>query len=294
MRTSAGVLSDGAEPSRHCCASAVGRLRAGTVGGMPELAEVEAYRRLAEGVVGRQVSEVVAPDAWYLKRGLTAAAAEAALEGRRLTGVRRLGKLLLIDTGDDGPVLGLRFGMSGRLVVDGAPVVDDFVYASNRPVEAWDRFTLRFDDGGDLRMRDPRRLGGVELDPEEARLGPDALVVGAAALARTLAASGAPLKARLMDQARLAGVGNLAADEVLWRAGLDPARPAASLSPAEVRRLHRHLRSTLGDLVARGGSHTGDLMAERRPGGVCPKDGTPLVRRTVGGRTTWSCPRHQT
>ncbi len=97
-----------------------------------------------------------------------------------------------------------------------------------------------------------------------------------------------------MDQSRIAGVGNLAADELLWRAGLDPARPAGALSDAELRRLHRHLRRTMSDLMERGGSHAGDLMAERRVGGVCPKDGTPLIRRTVGGRTTFSCPRHQT
>ncbi len=259
---------------------------------MPELAEVEAYRRLAEVVVGRTVAAVVAPDAWYLKRGLTPTAARTALGGRRLDGVRRIGKLLLVDT-DGGPVIGLRFGMSGRLVVDGRVGVADLVYSSNRDLAAWDRFTLRFDDGGDLRMSDSRRLGGVELDPDELRLGPDALTVGAAALRQALAGSQAPLKARLMDQGRLAGVGNLAADEVLWRAGLDPARPAASLTSAELRRLHRHLRSTLADLLARGGSHTGELMVERRPGGVCPRDGTPLRRATVGGRTTWSCLLHQ-
>ncbi len=259
---------------------------------MPELAEVEAYRRLAQGVVGRRVAKVVAPDDWYLKRGLTPVVVRAALRGRRLTGVRRIGKLLLVDT-DGGPVLGLRFGMSGRLVVDGKVGVDDLVYSSNREVSAWDRFALRFDDAGDLRMRDSRRLGGVELDPDESRLGPDALTAGPAALRRALAGSHAPLKARLMDQSHLAGVGNLAADEMLWRAGLDPARPASSLSPAEFRRLHRHLRSTLADLLARGGSHTGELMVERRPGGICPRDGTPLRRSTVGGRTTWFCPRHQ-
>ncbi|MDQ6798916.1 MAG: formamidopyrimidine-DNA glycosylase [Actinomycetota bacterium] len=259
---------------------------------MPELAEVEAYRRLAEGVVGRRVAKVVAPDVWYLKRGLTPSAVRAALKARRLSGVRRIGKLLLVDT-DGGPVLGLRFGMSGRLLVDGRAGLDDLIYASNRDLAAWDRFTLRFVGGGDLRMRDSRRLGGVELDPDESRLGPDALAVGDAELRRALAGSQAPLKARLMDQARLAGVGNLAADEMLWRAGLDPARPAASLTPAERRRLHRHLRSTLSDLLARGGSHTGELMMERRPGGTCPRDGTALRRATVGGRTTWFCPRHQ-
>src|SRR3954467_12852264 len=138
------------------------------------MVEVEAYRRTAGRAVGRRVTEVVAPDDWYLKRGLSASYVGAALTGRRLTGARRLGKLLLLDTDDgDGPVLGLRFGMSGRLLVDGAAGGDDLIYASHRANPGGERFTWRFDDGGDLRVRDPRRLGGVELDPDESRLGPD-------------------------------------------------------------------------------------------------------------------------
>ena len=258
---------------------------------MPELPEVEAYRRLAERALHRPIQAVMAPDAWFLKRGLTAEAVTAALTGRSLRAARRIGKLLLLDT--DGPVLALHFGMSGRLIVDGTAGVDNLVYSSNRELDVWDRFGLRFADGGDLRVRDPRRLGGVEIDPDENRLGPDAWSVGAAVLARLLRTSEAPLKARLMDQSRLAGVGNLIADETLWRAGLDPARPASSLSANEHRRLHRHLRQTIDDLFARGGSHAGRLMDERFPGGHCPRDGTPLVRRTVGGRTTFSCPTHQ-
>jgi formamidopyrimidine-DNA glycosylase len=144
-----------------------------------------------------------------------------------------------------------------------------------------------------MRIQDPRRLGGVQLDPDEDRLGADAMTIGAAALRDLLAGSTAPLKARLLDQARLAGVGNLIADETLWRSGLDPARPAGSLSPAEIRRLHRHLVGTIGDLIERGGSHTGDLQASRTRSGLCPRDGAPLDRRTVGGRTTYSCPVHQ-
>jgi ribosomal protein S13 len=135
-------------------------------------------------------------------------------------------------------------------------------------------------------------FGGVELDPDEGRLGVDAATIGTAQL-RDVLASEAPLKARLLDQARIAGIGNLLADEMLWRAGLDPARTARSLSPAEVRRLHRHLRATLAELDSRGGSHTGDLQEMRSRDGLCPRDGTPLLRRTVGGRTTYSCPRHQ-
>jgi formamidopyrimidine-DNA glycosylase len=238
------------------------------------------------------VVAVHAPDAWFLKEGLTAERLGAALEGRPFAAARRIGKLLLLDT-EGGPTLGLRFGMTGRLLVDGAAGVDHLEYSSLRDEPAWDRLRLRFADGGDLRVRDPRRLGGVLLDPDESRLGVDALTVTAGRLGRVLAGSSAPLKARLMDQSRLAGVGNLTADEVLYRAGLDPARPAGSLSPAELRRLHRHLRATVDDLIAGGGSHTGVLQSERVPEGRCPRDGTPLVRRTIGGRTSWSCPQHQ-
>jgi formamidopyrimidine-DNA glycosylase len=182
--------------------------------------------------------------------------------------------------------------MTGRLVVDGRAGVDDLIYSSNVANTAWDRFRIRFEGGGDLRIRDPRRLGGVQLDPDESRLGPDARTMTPAQLRRALQST-APLKARLMDQTRLAGVGNLIADEALWRAGLDPVRPANSLDGNEARRLHRHVQRTIEDMLDRGGSHTGDLLPHRLPGGVCPRDGAPLVRRTVGGRTTWSCPDHQ-
>lgn len=255
--------------------------------------EVEAYRALAERALGRRIARVDAPDAWYLKRGLTATAARRALRGRTLVGTRRIGKLLLLDTDGDGPVVGLHFGMSGRLLVDGAAGVDKLLYSSDRALAAWDRFALRFDDGGDLRMRDPRRLGAVELDPDESRLGPDALAMTLAELRAALAGSSAPLKARLLNQARVAGIGNLIADEALWRAGLAPTRPAGSLTAAESRRLHAHLQQTLADFIHRGGSHTGDLMASRAPGAPCPRDGEPLRRETVGTRTTYWCPRHQ-
>ncbi len=261
---------------------------------MPEILEIEFYRLHADAALGRTVAEVHADDAWFLKEGLDRETLAAALIGRTLTGTRRRGKLLLIDTdGGDGPVLGLRFGMTGRLIVDAGATVDDLVYSSNRENSAWDRFALDFVQGGDLRIRDPRRLGGVLLDPDEERLGPDALALTLPQLRTALAGSTAPLKARLMDQQRVAGLGNLLTDEILWRAGLDPAREAGSLDDAEVRRLHRQIRASLDRMWRRGGSHTGDLQEARQRGAVCPKDGTPLLRRTIGGRTTYSCPRDQ-
>jgi formamidopyrimidine-DNA glycosylase len=253
---------------------------------MPELIEVELYRRLAERTVGRRITSVTADDAWFLKRG----AQPAVVVGETVTEARRTGKLLLLDT--TGATLGLRFGMTGRLIVDGVAGLDELEYGSARDEPSWDRFALGFDDGGSLVMRDARRLGGVEVDPDESLLGVDAMLVTPGQLAAALRGSAAPLKARLMDQGRIAGLGNLLTDEALWRAGLDPARPAGSLTPAELRRLHRHVRGTVDDLLD-GGSHTGRLQAARVRGGTCPKDGTPLQRRTVGGRTTYSCPRHQ-
>lgn len=259
---------------------------------MPELLEVEAYRRLAEASLGRPVVAVLATDSWFLKRGLTATVAEDALVGTRLMSARRRGKLLLLDT-DAGPVLGLRFGMTGRLLIDGRAAIERLEYDAAADEARWDRFGLDFSDRGALRLRDPRRLGGVELDPDEDRLGSDALSVTVDQLRGLLAGSRAPLKARLMDQTRLAGLGNLLTDEILWRAGLDPARPCDSLEDEEVARLHECLRAVLDELGARGGSHTGDLQDERRPDGHCPRDGTPLTRRQVGGRTTYACPAHQ-
>ena len=253
--------------------------------------EIEQYRRAADRAVGRTVRKVDAPDDWYLKAGTTAPALRAGLRGATLTGTRRIGKLLLVDT--DGPTLGLRFGMTGRILVDGHGPIERLEYGSNRIEPAWIRFALRFEGGGTLEIVDPRRLGGVVLDPSLDHLGTDALSMGAAELRDRLAASAAPLKAWLLDQQRIAGVGNLLADEMLWRAGLDPARAGRSLTPAEVRRLHRHLVDTITTLSDRGGSHTGDLQVARARGATCPRDGAPLLRRTIGGRTTYSCPRHQ-
>jgi formamidopyrimidine-DNA glycosylase len=278
---------------------------------VPELLEVETYRRQAERVIGRTVAAVHAPDAWFVK-GVDPEEVVAAVTGRRVVAARRRGKLLVLDLGEveDAPVrglgdgavatgggpavrLGLRFGMTGRLLVDGAASIDRLEYSSDRDDPGWDRLRLRFTDGTDLRLRDPRRLGGVSLDPDEDVLGPDALAASAAELAAALGESRAPLKARLMDQGRLAGIGNLLADEILWRSGLDPARPAGGLDARELGGLHRAMGEVLAELAARGGSHTGDLRQAAALDGLCPRDGTPLVRRRIGGRTTLSCPGHQ-
>ena len=259
---------------------------------MPEGVEIEMYRRSTEPVVGRTVSAVRAPDDWFLKGGLTAREVSDALIGQRVEGARRIGKLLVLDM-SNGVRLGLRFGMTGRPIVDSVSAIDDLEYASNTYKPEWDRFVLEFTEGGDLKLQDPRRLGGVQLDPDEGALGVDAFVATLGDLRRRVLVGEVAIKVRLMDQSRLAGVGNLIADETLWRAGIDPARAAGSLDEGEQRKLHRHLRNVLRDLLANGGSHTGRFQPARVRGGRCPKDGAELERREIGGRTTYSCPEHQ-
>ena len=186
----------------------------------------------------------------------------AALTGAEVIAARRRGKLLLLDTDD--AVLGLRFGMTGRLVVDGLAAIDELEYGSRRDDPAWDRLALAFDGGGTLRVNDPRRLGGIELDPDERTLGVDALAVTERQLAAALAGSHAPLKARLLDQARVAGVGNLLADEALWRAG---PRPGPAGCRPVARRGEAAPPGAPADAQGAGGA---GRFAPRRPAGRPP------------------------
>jgi formamidopyrimidine-DNA glycosylase len=259
---------------------------------LPEILEVEAARRvLAARALDREIARVHAPDAWFLKRGTTAAALRRALIGASFTAARRTGKQIVLDTSTPSVTIGIHLGMSGRVIVDGEAAGDPLVYASNRAVAKWHRFGVRFADGGTFMLRDPRRLGAVELEPDESRLGPDALTVSVRQLDHALGTSAAPVKAVLMDQRRIAGLGNLLADEVLWRAGIDPARPAVDVSADERRTLLRAIRTALRVMSKRGGSHTGDLP--RDLDAPCPRDGGALERRRIGGRTTFSCRVHQ-
>jgi formamidopyrimidine-DNA glycosylase len=196
-----------------------------------------------------------------------------------------------VETGDDGPALGLHLGMAGRIVVDEDSAGDPAAYDGSP--EVWDRFRLDFEDGGRLILRDKRRLGRAVLDPDLSHLGPDAAEVGREAFRERVGRGEAPLKARIMDQTVIAGVGNLLADEALWRARLSPVRAAGDLSLEELDRLRREVRTATRSAIRKGGVHTGEVIPARVRGGVCPRCGTPLERATVGGRTTYWCPAEQ-
>lgn len=246
---------------------------------MPELPEAERARRQIERVLGREIVAVQDADT-YVCRPHAPGEIALALTGRRLVAAHRRGKFMWAQT-DGGPELGLHLGMAGRLAVDEAPQA------------RWDRFALEFAGGGRLALHDRRRLGRALLEPDFSHVGPDAAEVSREEFRVRIGAGRAPLKARLLDQGAIAGVGNLLADEILWQAGLSPRRPAGSLSEAELDGLRRVTRRALRNAIRRGGAHTGELNPERVAGGRCPRCGTELERATIGGRTTFWCPRHQ-
>jgi formamidopyrimidine-DNA glycosylase len=260
---------------------------------MPELPEVERARSLIEArALGRRIVAVDDRDT-YVCRPFAPGEIAAALVGRELTAAHRLGKSMWVETdGGAGPALGLHLGMAGRIVVDdeaaGDPKPD-----GERLSAGWDRFTLRFADGGRLALRDKRRLGRAVLDPDLAGLGPDAAEVDREAFRDRVGRGSGPVKARIMDQAVIAGVGNLLADEALWRARLDPRRAGGDLHAEELDRLRRELRAAIRSAIRRGGAHTGAMIPARRRGARCPRCGAEMARATVAGRTTYWCPAEQ-
>ncbi len=243
---------------------------------MPELPEVERARQTLEGALTRPIAGVDDRDSYICRPHAPGEIADA-LTGHEFVSARRRGKMMWLET-DDGPILGLHLGMTGRILVD----PDD--------TTRWDRFTVEFEDGGRLVLRDKRRLGRAVLSPALDRVGPDAAEVGRAEFRRLIGRGRAPIKARLLDQGVVSGVGNLLADQALWQARIAPRRPASELSADELDRLRRELRSAIRSAIRRGGAHTGVFIAARHRDGTCPRDGHPLERATVGSRTTYWCP----
>ncbi|MCW2524906.1 MAG: DNA-(apurinic or apyrimidinic site) lyase [Frankiales bacterium] len=271
---------------------------------MPELPEVESARSvIARMALDRAIVDVDDSDT-YECRPHAPGEIRAALLGRTLTQVHRRGKSMWCDTsgvGPDrvpGPTLGIHLGMSGKIVIaDGhGHEVDggDYWERGRAPGDyRFGRFSLTFADGGSLLLIDPRRLGRVRLDPPVEALGPDAQEITPAQFRAMLARGTAPVKARLLDQDAIAGIGNLLADQVLWLAKVKPSRPVNFLSPTEANRLARATRRSIDAAVAGGGVHTLGIVPFRKAGAHCPRCGAEMARGVVGGRTTWWCSREQ-
>ena len=272
---------------------------------MPELPEVESARAvIARAGLGRLIVDVDDSDT-YVCRPHLPGQIRTALVGSRLTTAHRRGKSMWCDTapdgavtGEAGPTLGIHLGMSGKIVVaapDGAEI-DGGDYWEGRRLPGdhrWSRFSLTFEDGGRLMLVDPRRLGRVRLDPPVEALGPDAQTITAGEFRSAVRRGTAPIKARLMDQHVIAGIGNLLADEMLWLARINPARPVDDLTAADVERLLRALRRAVRAALRGGGVHTLTLIPYRHADARCPRDHVPMVRSTVDGRTSWWCPAEQ-
>jgi formamidopyrimidine-DNA glycosylase len=234
---------------------------------------------MLESALGRRIVGVDDRDTYVCRPHQPGELADA-LTGHTLVSAHRRGKFMWLET-EDGPALGLHLGMAGRIVLD------------PEDTSRWDRFALEFADGGRMVLRDKRRLGRAVLNPDFSHVGPDAAEVGRDQFRRLIGAGRAPVKARLLDQHAISGVGNLLADQILWQARIAPTRIVSSLSVDELDRLRRDVRSAVRSAIRKGGAHTGRFVQAREREGVCPRDGHPLERGRVGGRTTYWCPACQ-
>jgi formamidopyrimidine-DNA glycosylase len=244
---------------------------------MPELPEAERARQTLESVLGRRIASVDDTDT-YVCRPHPPGEIASALAGHTFAGAHRRGKFLWLTT-EDGPTLGLHLGMAGSIALE-AP--------TDRP--RWDRFTVHFEDGTRFALRDRRRLSRALLNPDFGHVGPDAATVGREAFRRLVGAGDTAVKARLLHQGAISGVGNLLADEALWQARIAPRRSTKQLSDEDLDRLRRALRAAVRSALREGGVHTGRFVAARGPQGTCPRCRHALERGTVGGRTTYWCP----
>lgn len=277
---------------------------------MPELPEVETIRRdLEKEFVGKRIKAVEVHGLRSIRRHRTAKAFVSRLEGRKVTGVVRKGKYLLIKL-DGGDVLVAHLGMSGQLL-------------RVNPKEPRERHThviISFTQGSQLRFVDPRTFGELfvttpeELEeeiPELAHLGFDPLddIMSWTRFAELLYSKKTKLKPLIMDQRFVAGIGNIYADEILFAAGLRYDRGSETLTAQEVRRLYRAMIETLQDAIKHRGSSLadeqyrdlfgdiGDFQSQHkvydREGQACRRCRNPIVRVRANGRSTFLCAQCQ-
>jgi formamidopyrimidine-DNA glycosylase len=271
---------------------------------MPELPEVEVIRRdLVPCVEGRRISMVSITEPRLTRRRGTPAEVAAALLGHRVTALRRRGKILFFDLGQESLVV--RLGMTGQLL-----------WAEARGRFAPDEHThaiLSFEGGGRLAYRDTRKFGEMFLLPTATA--ERTLRIGVEPLDRSFTPQGLQracrgirrIKTVLLDQTRIAGIGNIYADEALFRAGIRPTRRASSLGPEEIRRLHAAIRRVLQAGIRHRGSSISDYRdacgrpgrfaalhrVYHRHGEPCLACGTPVRRILLGQRGTHYCPTCQ-
>jgi formamidopyrimidine-DNA glycosylase len=257
---------------------------------VPELPDVEGFRRyLARHAQGHAIERVEVPDR-ALVRNRSAQAIGRALRGERFAKPCRHGKWLFAPAG--GVELLMHFGMTGLL-------------RWSDPGERrhpHDRVIFVCEDG-ELRYNNMRRFGGVWLARDESErdavtgpLGPDAATLDRDGFEQLLRGRRGGVKAALMDQRLIAGIGNLLSDEILWRAGVHPCKPAAALNSQRRARLYEALHAAVMESIRYGRVPHGERWLTRvrdDRNASCPRCGTRLRRATVAGRTACWCPRCQ-
>ena len=275
---------------------------------MPELPEVETTRRfVAPELEGRRLVEAVVRRDRMARRNIRPADVSERLAGRTVTSVGRRGKFIVAPVEGDITMI-IHLGMSGRLQIA----------ERGEPEAEHTNVVLRIDTGREVRMVDPRTFGFIAaLTPAELEtsslglLGPDALddLPSGSELAGRLAGRSAPIKALLLDQRFVSGLGNIYADEVLFRAGVHPRRKAGSLTIDEVTAIRDAIGPVLAEGIAHGGTSLEDLAyllpdgrageyvsrldAYGRSGEPCNACGSPIERLTVAQRSSHFCPRCQ-
>lgn len=261
---------------------------------MPELPDVETFKNYLESTAMRQPVAHVTVLAERVLRDITPQTLGRRLKGRQFVDTRRHGKYLFARLDRDGWLL-LHFGMTGYLKY----------YAQEREDPNLARVLFDFDNGCRLAFVNPRLLGtvGWVADAgaflEEAGLGPDALDkrLSRDRLQNILGDRGGSIKAQLMNQDRLAGIGNIYADEILFQAGIHPASRPSALSTDDYQHLHRTMRRVLR-LCAQKQVRVDDfprgyLLPHRRGDRQCPACKGDLQKTAISGRTTWLCPNCQ-
>ncbi len=265
---------------------------------MPELPEVENYRRYLNATALHKEIQNVEIGSAKILRGISGRALKRNLRGRRMERSRRHGKHLLVAL-DDGMWLTLHFGMTGRLTYFQS-LVDDPEH---------DRLRLDFDNGYHLAFDNQRLLGRVGLVPDAdafiaaEQLGPDAMDsnVDREAFLKLMRGRKGYIKTALVDQSLLAGIGNIYSDEILFKARLHPKHLVQDLTDKELSSLYRTIRKVLEVAIDRGaGSEelvdrlpATYLLPNRKKGERCPRCGSTIRTLRVVGRTAYYCPRCQ-
>ena len=259
---------------------------------MPELPENEAQRRLMEReCLHRTIAAIeLGEDVGYIT--LPGDNERARLVGRQFTETRRHGKNIFLGS-KTGPWMAVHLGMTGRLIPFDAPA----------EIPDKTKLLIRFEGDRRLAFRCPRKLGKVRIIDdvdafiEDRGLGPDALDITARQFSEAVGESRSPIKAALMDQGKLAGVGNLWSDEVLYQTGCDPRRPANTLDAAALEDVRRRTQALLRAAVEADADYRklpeDWLIRHRRKGAECRRCGGTIRTAKVAGRTAYFCDKHQ-